>query len=363
MPKISIVLPVYNGERYIKESINSIISQTLTDWELIIVNDHSIDSTVQIIEEYCKEDPRIHIINNTYNMKLPKSLNKGFEYAKGKYLTWTSDDNIYLSNALADMYNFLENNQETPMVCANMEIIDTKGDVIGKHLVFNNNELAYVNSVGACFLYRREILEDIGKYDDSLFLVEDYDYWLRIQEKYGEISFINKTLYKYRRHERSLSIAKQKQVAKSLKTLREKHCNYIFHQLKNYPNLLYCIFAENIINKNHESQINKLICGQLPEVLPILENKNNRKVVIFGAGNYGREFCRQCNDEIVCFVDNNQGIVGQSIEGIEIKSLEEIVDYKEDYKIIIAMSIDKHYEVILQLWNKGFRNYSIWIKA
>ena len=89
---ISIVLPVYNGEQYIDKAVESIIGQTYKNWELILVNDCSTDHTLEILEEYAGKDVRIRIINNTHNLKLPASLNVGFENAKGRYLTWTSDD-------------------------------------------------------------------------------------------------------------------------------------------------------------------------------------------------------------------------------------------------------------------------------
>lgn len=87
MPEISIVLPTYNGERYLKQSIESILGQTYTDWELIVVNDCSTDSTQEIIDFYRKKDTRIRTIFNCTNQKLPESLNIGFREAKGEYFT------------------------------------------------------------------------------------------------------------------------------------------------------------------------------------------------------------------------------------------------------------------------------------
>ena len=87
MPKISIVLPTFNGERYLKSSIHSILSQTFPDWELIIVDDCSTDGTADIIKRYAQSDSRIRVIRNEKNQKLPGSLNIGFSVAKGEYLT------------------------------------------------------------------------------------------------------------------------------------------------------------------------------------------------------------------------------------------------------------------------------------
>ena len=136
MPKISIVLPTYNGEKYIQESIESIINQTFKDWELIIVNDCSNDDTSLIVNEYIKKDNRIRVINNNENKKLPASLNVGFNNAKGEYYTWTSDDNLYKNIALEVMYDFLEKNKKYQMVCAGMNYVDENGKKLYTYTVF-----------------------------------------------------------------------------------------------------------------------------------------------------------------------------------------------------------------------------------
>lgn len=79
VPLITIVLPTYNGSRYIRKSIESCLEQTAKDFELIVVNDYSTDNTVDIINEYCLRDPRVRLINNEFNKKLPLSLNAGFK--------------------------------------------------------------------------------------------------------------------------------------------------------------------------------------------------------------------------------------------------------------------------------------------
>lgn len=116
MPRVSIVLPTYNGERYIRASIESILNQTYKDWELIIVNDASIDSTIDIVNEYVQRDSRIRVITNSTNKKLPESLNIGFESTSGEYLTWTSDDNMYKPKAIEFMVNHLDNHSDVDMV-------------------------------------------------------------------------------------------------------------------------------------------------------------------------------------------------------------------------------------------------------
>src|SRR5688572_20908989 len=105
---VSIVLPTFNGSRYLAESIESCLAQTYRAWELIIVDDCSTDETPSIIKSFEARDSRIRSIRNQKNLKLPGSLNAGFAEAKGALFTWTSDDNLYRPNALEVMVAEIE---------------------------------------------------------------------------------------------------------------------------------------------------------------------------------------------------------------------------------------------------------------
>jgi len=224
--KISIVLPVYNGERYLKYSINSILEQTFTDWELIIVDDCSCDNTSDIINEYINIDNRIYCIRNEKNLKIPGSLNVGFAKAKGEYLTWTSDDNMYDKNALEVMNHYLDHNKEKVMVYASCRLMDDHGTGIpGAWGEKKPTPLGLLreNTCGACFLYRASAAQKVGLYDQSAFLAEDHDYWLRMM-LVGEIGHISEELYSYRKHKHNLSNNKW----------REAHCKSDFLAQKYY---------------------------------------------------------------------------------------------------------------------------------
>ena len=105
---ISIVLPIYNGEKYMRKSIDSVLAQTYANWELLIIDDGSTDNTAIIAQEYAANDSRIRYYKNPENMRLPKTLNRGFSLAGGDFLTWTSDDNYYYPTALETMHNALD---------------------------------------------------------------------------------------------------------------------------------------------------------------------------------------------------------------------------------------------------------------
>lgn len=202
---VSIVLPVYNGEKYLSLSIESIIAQTYENWELIIIDDCSTDNSAMIAKEFAEKDSRINYYKNEVNLKLPKGLNKGFSLSKGEYLTWTSDDNLYLPEALEKMVSTLKS-EKTDFVFATCDVIDADGKVVEiiKAPKEYKKSIIASNCVGACFMYTRKVYETIGDYNPDLFLVEDYDYWLRIFGKF-DVSNIEETLYQYRWHDGSLT--------------------------------------------------------------------------------------------------------------------------------------------------------------
>jgi glycosyltransferase involved in cell wall biosynthesis len=195
-----------------RESIESCIIQTYKNWELIIVDDNSTDNTASIANEYVLKDSRISYFKNEQNIKLPRTLNKGFSLAKGNYLTWTSDDNMYKPNALKSMLNALKADIKAQFVFAACEIIDEKGNVIEYINAPKDykKEIIGANCVGACFMYSRKVYETIGDYDVDTFLAEDYDYWLRIFSKFS-ITYIREYLYQYRWHDGALTSSEKKE--------------------------------------------------------------------------------------------------------------------------------------------------------
>lgn len=204
-PLLSIVLPVYNGEKYLATSIESCINQTFKDWELLIVDDGSTDKSAEIAKKYEEADSRIHYYKNEKNMRLPRTLNRGFSLAKGSYLTWTSHDNYYRPQALEKMLNALQETK-AELVFTVCSIINENDEEISVTTIPKDcqNAIWRRNPVGACFMYTRKVYESIGDYDPDVFLCEDYDYWLRIFAKFP-ITYLEENLYVYRMHDKSLT--------------------------------------------------------------------------------------------------------------------------------------------------------------
>ena len=244
-PTISIILPTYNGSKFIRTSIESCLQQTFTDFELIIVNDCSTDNTLSIIEEYAAKDKRIKIIYNEHNKKLPLSLNAGFELAKGKYFTWTSDDNYYAPQALQTMLQQIEDNPISDLVYANYTTINDEGKITGTR-IFNNIYLSFFNwlGCGACFLYKAEIHWALNGYNPAAFLIEDYDFFVRAYLKY-QFHYLPQTdLYFYREHNASLTSTQRSAIKDVSKIFLERQLVGLENKLsKKEVALLYRKFA------------------------------------------------------------------------------------------------------------------------
>ena len=257
--KISIVLPVYNGAEYLAESIDSVISQTYANWELIIVNDCSTDDTLAIASKYASQDTRIKVLTNLQNLKLPKSLNVGFAHASGEYYTWTSDDNKYRPDALRVMMESLEKNPNAVMVYADESYIDSDGVEFEKVKKQGPEYIFTGNVIGACFLYTAFAAKKTGEYDADLFLAEDYDYWIRLYEV-GEILHVEKSLYYYRRHKNSLTETRKNQVDEQTYKVLKK--NFQFAYTKSIENELCNEFFDHMLNRgsaHREKTLNKLL--------------------------------------------------------------------------------------------------------
>lgn len=219
-PEVSIVLPVYNGERYLRESIDSCLQQSLTNWELILVDDGSTDGTDEIIRSY--GDPRLVSIRHSRNRRLPAALSTGFRQSRGRFLTWTSCDNRYAPQALETMAKFLRSHPETGLVYTDFQMIDANGQRLNHVRTGPTSGLPAGNVIGLCFLYRRAVYEALGDYDDEAFLAEDYDYWLRAAQIF-ELTHLPRTLYEFRQHADSLTSRFAKQIPTVAQRVRERN--------------------------------------------------------------------------------------------------------------------------------------------
>ena len=208
-PLVSIVLPTYKRAHVLPHAIGSVLSQSYGNLELIVVDDNSPDATRDVVASF--GDPRIRYVRNEPNLKLPRALNRGFALARGEYLTWTSDDNMYGENAIARMVEAMQQRKCDFVYADYYHFSDL--DEAGRPLEIRHQRLADTlqlekgNHIGACFMYTRVVYEAVGEYDPELFLVEDYDYYMRIAQRF-RICHIAEPLYYFRRHDDALYVSR-----------------------------------------------------------------------------------------------------------------------------------------------------------
>lgn len=180
---VSVLMPVYNVEKYIEESVNSILNQTYRDLELIIVDDGSTDNTFSILKELEKIDSRINLVKNGCNKKIAESLNVALSLSKGDYIMRMDGDDISRLDRLEIMLKYLSENTEIHLVGSEMIIIDEKGCSIGYRSLIHGFDnllkiLKFSSPVPHIWLCKREVYNIVGPY--RLPGVEDYDFLLRM---------------------------------------------------------------------------------------------------------------------------------------------------------------------------------------
>ncbi|MEM9162576.1 MAG: glycosyltransferase [Cyanobacteria bacterium P01_F01_bin.4] len=187
MPKVTVLMSVYNGEHYLRASIDSILFQSFKDFEFLIINDGSADSTLEIINTY--DDSRIRLINNECNLGLTKSLNKGLKLARGKLIARQDGDDISEPDRLAKQVSFLEAHPKVALVGSWYKNIDPQGNLIGAYELpcesaQNRWEMLFCNPFihSAVMFRKRPVACWIGSYlyDEAFVYAQDYALWGRI---------------------------------------------------------------------------------------------------------------------------------------------------------------------------------------
>lgn len=220
-PEVSIILPTYNGaSKGLRKSIDSCLIQSFKNFELIIVDDCSSDQTPELIQSYA--DPRIKYIRNERNSRLPKSLNIGFKASRGRYLTWTSDDNFYLPEAIEKLLALLKAEQADFVYADYFAFHNGNISTSERINLLEPDELIRLNCVMGCFLYSRKVYEGVGNYNEDMELIEDYDYWVRVSRKF-KLRHLNEPLYYYQYHQQSLSGQRQREIDSIFYLFRCKH--------------------------------------------------------------------------------------------------------------------------------------------
>lgn len=183
-PTVSVLMPVYNSEIYLREAVDSILQQSYTDFELLVFDDGSTDATISILESYT--DERIQIFSDRKNLGQPKRYNAGIERAKGKYIAIMHADDIALPHRLATQIAFMEANQEYDLVGAGIYFMHQSNTSIKRRaLKGEHSDYLYLYRLFNCpfyhptIVFRAKIMQQF-RYDETFVSAEDYELWSRM---------------------------------------------------------------------------------------------------------------------------------------------------------------------------------------
>jgi glycosyltransferase involved in cell wall biosynthesis len=205
MPRllVSVVMPAYNAAKYIEEAIESILAQTLKEFELIVVDDGSTDNTREIIEGYARRDPRVRLLVNETNLKLCRTANRGIEAATAPLIARMDADDWSYPNRLELQVRFMSEHPEVVISGGSMDVCDEKLQVINqRHYPLTDKDIRKVMMRYSPFshptvIYRTEAIRKAGSYNPQLPFAEDYDMYFRIG-RFGKFGNLPQILVKYR---------------------------------------------------------------------------------------------------------------------------------------------------------------------
>ncbi|MCT0035767.1 glycosyltransferase family 2 protein [Lactococcus lactis subsp. lactis] len=224
-PLVTVLLPVYNAEKYLSEGIESIINQTYKNLDILLVDDGSTDSSVEIIRSYMKFDHRIRLIENINNRGVSFTRNKGIDNSKGKYIAFMDSDDTSRSDRIELQVAFLEKNTDFIAVASYFKYTGSKQRKIKNFKTSNELAIAMIfkNPImnSSPIIRRKELIEANIKHNTKYFYGEDYDFWFKVSQL-GKIGMISKFLVTYRwGHENTTSLVFSKKNLEKVRIINE----------------------------------------------------------------------------------------------------------------------------------------------
>lgn len=235
-PLVSVILPVYNAERFLRQAIESVLNQTYSNLELVIVNDCSKDSSLEIINELAKLDSRIRVESNSENLKLSKTLNRAISLSNGKYLARMDADDISDPTRIEKQVRLLEQNQDVVVLGCDILIIDEENNKIGSRKYYGiDSEIRkriffFSPFCHPAIMIRRTAIDSAGMYDDYFNPAEDYELYFRLGVV-GRFMNINEPLFFYRIVGNSMTHGNPIKMERKTIEIREKYCKHGFYYM------------------------------------------------------------------------------------------------------------------------------------
>ena len=233
MPKVSVIIPCFNKEKFVGKAIESVLAQVYTDYEIIVINDGSTDDSQRVLQNYSS---RIIILKhqNCCNKGQSCSLNLALNFSNSEYISILDADDLFLPNKLKVLVDFLDLNESVYVVYSNGFAIDENGNILYNIYKLNHREISDPNNLLLdCYIlptngvFRRRLLAQSGLFDESLRAAQDHDFALRLFEN-SRVAYIDEPLFMYRRHANSISF-------KSAKTRWINGYYILWKAFKRYP--------------------------------------------------------------------------------------------------------------------------------
>jgi glycosyltransferase involved in cell wall biosynthesis len=210
-PLISVVMPVYNSEKYLHEAVESILGQTFTDFELIAIDDGSSDGSAAILESFCRSDTRMIVQRHSQNQGIGAAVNTGLALARGRYIARMDADDISLPERFEKQAAFLEKHPEIDVIGSAVQLVDDRGQNIGvlsaplEDLAIRWASIFSSPFMQATIMFRRSVIEEHDlHYRGTIKQSEDFDFSIRLLEHAHGINFAE-PLYIYRIHSASVT--------------------------------------------------------------------------------------------------------------------------------------------------------------
>lgn len=185
-PRVTVLLPVYNGGPHLRASIESVLSQSLADFELLVVDDASVDETPEVLDEYARGDDRVRLLRNEQNLGLTATLNRGIRESTAPYIARQDADDLSHTGRLAAQVAHLDSHPEVALLGCAYRRIDDSGAVDGLRPVPTRStairwRLLFISAFAhSSMMIRRSVLEEVGVYDETFRYAQDYELWSRI---------------------------------------------------------------------------------------------------------------------------------------------------------------------------------------
>ena len=295
--KVSCVMPVYNGEKYLRETIESILNQTYKDFEFIIIDDGSTDNSVKIIESY--NDSRIKLYKNEKNMGISDSTNKGIELAKGEYIALTDHDDIYYNTRLEKQVKYLDENMDVGAVSAWWSINGEKIEYFFENVnIFTillwyqkgKNKFRYA-VINPTLMVRKDIFIKYGlKYDYDYNFAQDMNMVFDLL-KVTKIKVLQEVLVNYRWHGGNSSILFREKQSENAKKIQQKALNFLTDDVDLQNKLMKFLINVNMNDCEINMNMNDCEINQEKNLIGNVIAKNKRdilKVNFLGISGFSR---------------------------------------------------------------------------